>query len=339
MNKKGFAATGILYTILILFILLMAGILTMLYSRNNLLSTIKNKVKSEIETGALCSNMIGTVWNFDYTGGEQIFTAPCAGTYTLETWGASGGYAYDESRSTGGGGYGGYSIGNFSLDNAQQLFVNVGGEGKSNCQNTNCLGGYNGGSDSNKWASGDGTGLYTGGGGGATHIATTTGLLYTLEESKSSVLIVSGGGGGGDYYPSWSYRASGGSGGGYIGVDGEQGSGTLVANTGGTQTSGYDFGQAGTTYTSDSVGGSGGGWYGGISKTMHTSGAGGSGYIGNSLLLSSDGITKHMTCYNCTTSTDSDTKTQTTTNVSADAISDYAKKGNGYAKITLVSID
>lgn len=45
MNKKGFAATGILYTILVLFILLMAGILTMLYSRNNLLNKIKNEIK------------------------------------------------------------------------------------------------------------------------------------------------------------------------------------------------------------------------------------------------------------------------------------------------------
>ena len=48
MNKKGFAATGILYTILVLFILLMMGILTMLYSRNSLLDTIKKDVKNEI---------------------------------------------------------------------------------------------------------------------------------------------------------------------------------------------------------------------------------------------------------------------------------------------------
>ena len=30
------------------------------------------------------------VFNFDYTGGEQIFTAPVSGIYKLETWGAQG---------------------------------------------------------------------------------------------------------------------------------------------------------------------------------------------------------------------------------------------------------
>lgn len=48
MNKKGFAATGILYTILVLFILLFSGMLTMLYSRNNILIQIQNQVKGNI---------------------------------------------------------------------------------------------------------------------------------------------------------------------------------------------------------------------------------------------------------------------------------------------------
>ena len=30
------------------------------------------------------------VFNFDYTGGEQIFTTPVSGIYKLETWGAQG---------------------------------------------------------------------------------------------------------------------------------------------------------------------------------------------------------------------------------------------------------
>ena len=77
MNKKGFAATGILYTILVLFILLMSSILMMLYSRNNLLHKIQSEVKGELSsiypvyengtpvyfnpvTGKLCSEYIST---------------------------------------------------------------------------------------------------------------------------------------------------------------------------------------------------------------------------------------------------------------------------------------
>ena len=49
MNKKGFAATGILYTILVLFVLLIFGMITMLYSRNNILNKIQNEVKGNIQ--------------------------------------------------------------------------------------------------------------------------------------------------------------------------------------------------------------------------------------------------------------------------------------------------
>lgn len=48
MNKKGFAATGILYTILVLFVLLIFSLLTMLYSRNNLLHKIRNEIKGNL---------------------------------------------------------------------------------------------------------------------------------------------------------------------------------------------------------------------------------------------------------------------------------------------------
>ena len=43
-----------------------------------------------------------------------------------------------------------------------------------------------------------------------------------------------------------------------------------------------------------------------------------------------------MYCYECSTSEDENTKTYTTNNVSDLAISNYAKKGNGYVKITFV---
>ncbi|MCI6626796.1 MAG: hypothetical protein MSH29_00600, partial [Tenericutes bacterium] len=63
------------------------------------------------------------------------------------------------------------------------------------------------------------------------------------------------------------------------------------------------------------------------------------GYIGNSLLISSNGVTKHMICYgkDCKTSTDAGTLTNSVTVVSETPTADTAKIGNGYAKITLVS--
>ncbi|MBQ8132655.1 MAG: hypothetical protein IJ193_09200 [Bacilli bacterium] len=45
-------------------------------------------------------------YTFNYTGGEQVFTVPYDGEYTLEVWGAQGEYS---------GGYGGYSKGTISL--------------------------------------------------------------------------------------------------------------------------------------------------------------------------------------------------------------------------------
>ena len=50
--------------------------------------------------------------------------------------------------------------------------------------------------------------------------------------------------------------------------------------------------------------------------------------------MSSPTITKHMTCYNCSNSTDTTMLTNTTTNTSNIATSDYAKLGNGFVKIT-----
>ena len=88
-----------------------------------------------------------------------------------------------------------------------------------------------------------------------------------------------------------------------------------------------------------SAGGGGGGWYGGFANTSEghascDSGGGGSGYIGNSLLTN-----KAMYCYNCEESNEESTKTISTTCSEETPTSYCAKKGNGYARITLVSID
>lgn len=94
-----------------------------------------------------------------------------------------------------------------------------------------------------------------------------------------------------------------------------------------------------TTSNATGYGGSGGGFYGGYALSTSNwyggapAGGGGSGYIGNSLL-----INKHMAGFNVITSDEEETKTFNTSKTSNDPITDSAKIGNGYAKITLVSI-
>lgn len=303
-------------------------------------------------------------YSFDYTGDGQTFVAPYSGYYKLEVWGAQGGDVTYASNSNIGG-YGGYAVGSVYLDFADSLYIYVGSSGQggigsgSTLSSSTSTSGYNGGGY---------IGFYSnnslhGGGGGATHIATTGGLLSTLSSNQSTILIVAGGGGGASVHNSYtSYSGIGGSGGGYIGVTGVPNATTCYNyGTGGTQASigsyivcsvnGHDdggdvmpqsggFGK-GTNYISYIINqayayaGGGGGYYGGWSG-YHGPAGGGSGYIANSLLLSYGGITKAMYCYNCTESSDSTTLTYSVTDVSETATSNYAKSGNGYAKITYI---
>ena len=58
-------------------------------------------------------------------------------------------------------------------------------------------------------------------------------------------------------------------------------------------------------------------------------GGGGSGYIGNTLL-----VDKIMYCYNCATSNDESTKTVSNTCANSSPTENCSKIGNGYARIT-----
>ena len=263
---------------------------------------------------------------FEYTGEEGTYVVPQDGTYELETWGAQGGTAVDSCD----GGYGGYSYGQVELKKGDILYINVGGVGTCNVSSSS-KGGYNGGGDAlsrnnYKMCSG----------GGATHIATKSGLLKTLSDSTDSILIVSGSGGGSGSTGS-SCSSKGGSGGGISGTVPKNNCSDCGTRSGGTQTfggrsrfgtGGFGFG-AGST-TSYSVGG-GSGFYGGAGDNYEWGATGGSGYIGNSKLTN-----KKMYCYDCTESSDESTKTISTTNVSEIPTENNAKKGNGYAKITLL---
>ena len=303
---------------------------------------VEATVECEEETGA------NEVTNFDYTGSEQTFVVPVGGVYKLETWGAQGGNSNSEYI----GGYGGYSAGYVNLTTTDSLYINVGGKGETNStpySSIGAKGGYNGGGTSNGCTSGNH--LY-GAGGGATHIALKSGLLDSLENNKGDILIVSGGGGGGRWQENYeASRGKGGSGGGIVGVTGEQLGTNVTYATGGTQTSGGDIiyvsgttiEAATTTYklryskgffgkgaTTTGVSAGGGGYYGGAGTIA--AGGGGSGYIGNPLLTE-----KSMYCYNCQESTEESTKTISTTRVSSTPTENCAKQGNGYARITQMS--
>lgn len=288
---------------------------------------------------------------YDYANYVQTLTVPRDGYYLLEVWGAQGGsVTYSTSYR---GGYGGYAKGLIKLNKDDSLFIVTGGSGTGGISSSSYVGGYNGGGST---GGSSGSDHYHSSGGGATHIATQTGLLSTLENNKDAILIVAGGGGGGYVHTAGaSYSSIGGDGGGYIGNNSTYASTNGKYGLGGSQTSGGKY--YNSTEITSSVFGSfglggipafswgsagGGGYYGGGASYGNTDangnsgGGGGSGYIGNPLLLSSSELSKSMYCYNCTASSVAETRTISTTNVSATATSNYAKQGNGYARITYV---
>lgn len=75
----------------------------------------------------------------------------------------------------------------------------------------------------------------------------------------------------------------------------------------------------------------GGGFASWSAENNDGGGGGGSGYIGNSSL-----INKVMYGYNVPASTDENTKTISTTEISASATENKAKIGNGFARITFI---
>ena len=327
-----------------------------------------NSMNKEFLAKIVVTGVPTKVYNFDYTGTEQVFTALQTGTYKIETWGAQGGdnigVVYDlgniyDTENQHEGGYGGYSIGSVTLSSDEKVYINVGGAGssaKSPKNNENytqvvVLGGYNGGGKTSL-TDNDGD-WFVGSGGGATHIAMKSGLLSTFENQKNNILIVSGGGGGSYYYMNtekWHHYAFGGSGGGFQGqasyhVNSSEGNLDFTAYGGKQEYENHDsasigiksgvFGQGGTFenlgYAHSSAGaGGGGGYYGGSSLYARGAG-GGSGYIGNSLLTN-----KAMYCYNCEESNEESTKTISTTCAEETPTSNCAKKGNGYARITYI---
>ena len=265
-----------------------------------------NKINKtfEIVQSAFCAYNVGQVWNYNYTGGIQSFSTPCNGTYKLEVWGAQGGTGLTDYVSAIGG-YGGYSAGNVNLTSGSALYVVVGGYGAHYEKNWNWVGGgYNGGGGSSSGG---------GGGGGATHIGTRNGTLAQYGNTTGLYIVAGGGGGGG--LSQWDTTVpNGGTGGGTEGgraaLDGAYGGRQYQfqenSNMAGTKTM---FGQGRDNHWNSEVGtsgGGGGGLYGGLGGGHYRGGGGGSGYIG--------GVTGGTT-------------------------QNGVRSGNGYARITLISIN
>ena len=222
-----------------------------------------------------------TVFDYDYTGAEQTFTAPVSGTYKVELWGAQGGNNGNGLI----GGLGGYVSGNINVSQNEKMFLYIGGSGKINGSNGMELsnnfinekfpiatGGYNGGGNSGNQS------IYNGSGGGASDVRLINGKYDDFSSLKSRV-IVAAGGGGSSYYIN-SSQGNGGAGGGLNGNIGTS-----------SKDSDYRYGGSGTqinagyAYKSELSGkfGEGGSGYGeGYSSSLLVNGGGGGGYYGGS---------------------------------------------------------
>jgi len=296
--------------------------------------------------------------DYNYSGNVQTFTAPVAGYYKLEAWGASGGNADQTDQESIGyikGGKGGYSYGTVYLNANQTIYLAVGGEGESIAFRVNSVaqtsystltrgGGFNGGGDAYCYSTD--RYKYAGGGGGATHFALTmqgTGVLSDYKTVKDTDVLLVAGGGGGSLYCSgntWRYAAYGGYGGGLYGGNGKvinSMDNTFVDKEipGGTQeqqtnTGNYNYGTfgQGTDANSNRVdAGGGGGWYGGgkgVDVNTGMSGGGGSGHYNADALMGD------------TPGTDFDTIGGNQTFKAPDGTNETGHTGNGYARVSFV---
>ena len=295
-----------------------------------------------------CPYKVGQIWNYDYTGSSQTFTSPCDGIYKIELWGAQGGDMHLSY--TGKGGLGAYVSGIISFDDSTKLYVNVGGAGigygTSGVSNFLYQGGFNGGGTCHGGASG---------GGGATD------LRFNDNKLINRIIIASGGGGSND-------TLNGGNAGGLVGYNG---SGTQYGS-GGSQTAGGSgraasgsFGLGGSiTYSAllggnDCMNGDGGaggaGYYGGGKASDCSSGGGGgssfiSGHNGCDSIDENGGHTGQSIHYSGlfftnTIMIDGSGYDWTTVRGSyvgqpqPNGTTATGHSGNGYARITLVSID
>lgn len=338
-KENGFAATGILYTILLVFLILMTTLLATLSSRSRILEKLKNDAKGK------CDFEVGRTWNFTFSRSVKKMDVPCDATYKLEVWGAQGGYRSSSEY----GGKGGYSVGNVSLKKEEQLYIYVGGSGHGT--------GFNGGGRRYTYY----------GGGGATDIRIGQDSLYAR--------IIVAGGGGSDGAANKKGMYGGGVNGGsstegyvnspcmnYCGKGGTNSySGAGLSYTGTSQSStvtgtstayygGFGYGGNGMYYSNGYGGAGGGGWYGGSGTVPDGTGdddrggGGGSGWIFTQTNYNSwkSGNPTDANKYLLNSNyylTDAKTISGDSSMPSPSGTTQVGQAGEGYARITLISIN
>ena len=210
----------------------------------------------------------GDSQTFSYQNSVQSLDIVVDGLYKFDLYGARGG-----SYGSGGYGQGGHSIGYKVLKAGDKLYIATGGAGGSNSY-AGYPGGWNGGGSASR--SQDQNYSMNASGGGATHIALNSnrGVLAEYQSNLDEILIIAGGGGGGSWHTYYNRGGSGGAGG---GLEAGASSGFYGSYAGGTQTTGYAFGQG---CNNGNGAGGGGGLYGGQGGGYAAAG-GGSGYIAN----------------------------------------------------------
>ena len=109
MNNKGFAVSGILYSILVLFLMLLLLILGNFQSRKIIFDKQKNSVLQKLENRELF-----VAGEFCYSDELQRFDTPSDGLYKLEIYSSNSG---------------GYATGNIRLYQGIPLYVLVGQNG------------------------------------------------------------------------------------------------------------------------------------------------------------------------------------------------------------------
>ena len=288
-------------------------------------------------------------YDFDFVKAGQIFEAPYKGTYQIELWGAQGGGTY--------GGAGAYTSGNITLNKGEKLYIYV-GEHKNN---EDVGAAFNGGGSALKE---NGVPAYPNrynSGGGATDVRLSGGSWDNATGLRNRIMVAAGGGGG--YNGSSATNAiAGGAGGTLTGISGARmpyNSEEVQLATGGTQTAGgkggtgthtngFDgsFGKGGVASKEYlSAGGSGyyGGGTSGVATNVAASGAGGSsfisGYAGCNSVNSTgtpSGSANHFSGKVFTNGRMIDGLHQMPN--ARYGYETLGNEGNGYARITLVSI-
>jgi len=309
------------------------------------------------------------IYNFDYTGASQTFTAPYTGTYKIECWGAKGG----DDPLNGGAlpGKGAYTSGYINLTLGKQLFIYIGGVGNSNSSQAN-YGGWNGGGTSSSFQNT----CFPSGGGGSTDVRL---IKHSSSDGwsgafslRSRIMVAAGGGGCFGAETTIAYGANAGGFKGYVPYNSVNSSfmEPIYDGTGTSQISSgscpayddpnweyYKYIQDGTIYPWGSfgyanqlyadcwwAGGGGGGWWGGVS-IFGRGGCGGSSFISgmpNCVAMSADGTQNnsinYMTINGITYSFISPVMEDGASSMPSPAGgTEIGHTGNGYARITFVS--